>query len=156
MNVVCRRPWHRFVAVCAVLLFPAAGCGDVLGPETMPVASVDGKVSQRGKPVTRGWIEFVPVDGTVGRMRSARLHSDGTFHATKVPVGLNLIRLVNIDWDPIWFKRTFGAFTSPIRRVIRENDNPPLEIDIFMEYADLPRLAPKGKTGRPPDAGGER
>ena len=71
----------------AGLFLCSIGCRDVLGPEKMPVATVDGKVSQRGKPVTRGWIEFVPVDGTVGRMRSAPLHPDGTFHATKVPVG---------------------------------------------------------------------
>ena len=83
-------------------------------------------------PVTRGWIEFVPVDGTVGRMRSAPLLADGTFHATKVPVGLNLVRLVNVDYDPKVLgpmandlRRVFGAFTSPIRRKIALGRNPP-------------------------------
>src|SRR5262245_46975562 len=127
MNGARCRSWDLVLAPCALLLC-AIGCGDVLGPEKMPVAKVDGKVSQRGKPVTRGWIRFVPVDGTVGKMRSARLDSDGTFHATKVPVGLNLIRFVNVDWNPIQLRRIFGAFTSPIRRQIAEIDNPAIEI----------------------------
>jgi hypothetical protein len=122
----------------------------------MPVASVDGKVSQRGKPVTRGWIEFVPVDGTVGKMRSARIKPDGTFHATKVPVGLNLIRLVNIDWEPVQMRRIFGAFTSPIRRRITENENGPIEIDIVEEYLNLSRFPPKEKAVQPTEERGER
>jgi hypothetical protein len=132
------------------------GCGDVLGPEHMPVAAVHGKVTQRHKPVTRGWIEFVPVDGTVGKMRSARLDSDGSFHATKVPVGLNLIRFVNIDWDPIQMRRIFGTFTSQIRRQIAEKDNPTLEIDLVEEYLKLTRSPPRDRPGQPTDERPER
>jgi hypothetical protein len=122
----------------------------------MPVSNVDGRVSQRGKPVSRGWIEFVPVDGTVGKMRSARLESDGTFHATKVPVGLNLIRFVNINWDPIQMRRTFGAFSSPIRRQIADKDNPALEIDLAQEYLKLSRSPPRERPAQPTDERGER
>jgi hypothetical protein len=143
------------VALCAAALC-SIGCGDVLGPEKMPVAAVDGKVSQRGKPLTRGWIEFVPVDGTVGRMRSARLNSDGTFHATKVPVGLNLIRLVNIDIDAFRIRRTLGAFSSPIRRKIAENSNPPLEIDVIDEYLKGAQAPLKQVPDHPPEERGER
>jgi hypothetical protein len=155
MKLVSRRPWHLFLALCALALC-AIGCGDILGPEKMPVAVVDGKVSQRGKPVTRGWIEFVPVDGTVGRMRSARLHSDGTFHATKVPVGLNLIRLVNVDVESFRIRRTLGAFSSPIRRTISENSNPQLEIDVIDEYLKFTQSPPKQEPIEPPDERGER
>jgi hypothetical protein len=122
----------------------------------MPVAAVDGKVSQRGKPLTRGWIEFIPVDGTVGRMRSARLHSDGTFHATRVPVGNNVIRLVNVDVDSFRIKRTFGAFTSPIRRIIAENVNPSLDIDVIEEYLNYTQSPPKETAGQPADERGDR
>jgi hypothetical protein len=122
----------------------------------MPVEVVDGKVSQRGKPVTRGWIEFIPVDGTVGRMRSARLHRDGTFHATKVPVGLVVIRLVNVDVESMRIRRTFGAFTSPIRRTIALNQTAPLKIDVIEELLKLTQSPAKEKPGQPPDERGER
>jgi hypothetical protein len=155
MTVVSCRPWHRFLTLFAVAFF-SIGCDDVLGPEKMPVAIVDGKVSQRGKPVTRGWIEFIPVDGAVGRMRSARLHSDGTFHATKVPVGVILIRLVNIDWEPIQMRRFFGVFSSPIRRSVSQNNNLPLEIDLADEYLKMTRSPPKEKSDEHPGERGER
>jgi hypothetical protein len=155
MNLVRRRPWHRFLAACALVVC-SIGCRDVLGPEKMPVASVDGKVSQRGKPVTRGWIEFIPVDGTVGRMRSARLRPDGTFHATKVPVGLNLIRLVNVDVDSVRVRHTFGVFSSPIRRTIAQNVNLPVNIDVIDEYVKSTQPPPREKPGQSPEARGER
>ena len=144
MSPVNRFPWRRFLALCLLLVF-SISCRDVLGPEKMPVAVVDGKVSQGGKPVTRGWIEFVPIDGTVGVMRSAQLRADGTFHATKVPVGLNLIRLVNIDVDSNRIRWKFGAFTSPIRRTIALNTNPPVNIDVVEEYLKLTQSPPKDK-----------
>ena len=68
----------------------SVGCRDALGPEKMVTTTVNGTVTQAGKPLSRGWIEFIPVDGTVGRMRSARIQKDGTFHATKVAGGLQL------------------------------------------------------------------
>src|SRR5438132_13339166 len=73
----------------------SAGCAEELGPVPLRVARVQGVVRERGRPVSGGWIEFVPVDGTVGNLRSARLHQDGSFEADRVAVGTNLIRLVN-------------------------------------------------------------
>jgi hypothetical protein len=157
MKAVRRRLRPGFLASFA-LIFCSIGCHDILGPEQMPVATVDGKVSQRGAPITRGWIEFVPVDGTVGRMRSAPLRGDGTFHAIKVPVGRNLIRLVNVDYDPKVLgpvahelRRVFGAFTSPIRRTIALDRNPRLDVDIAEEYVKLTR-----QPGRPGPEGPPR
>jgi hypothetical protein len=119
----------------------------------MPVASVDGKVAENGRPLSRGWIEFMPVDGTVGKMRSARLRGDGTFHATKVPVGLNLIRLVNADIDPRLprVRQLVGAFNSPIRRTISERSARPIEIDIIEEAIKFQKEHPReGPLEQPP------
>jgi hypothetical protein len=131
MNAVLRPRWLRAVGLSWLCLF-LPGCRNALGPEKMPVATVDGRVTERGRPLSVGWIEFVPVDGTVGLLRSARLRPDGTFHATRVPVGLNLIRLVNVDIDPR-ARRVFGAFNSPIRRTIAEHPDKSIEIDIIDE-----------------------
>lgn len=160
MKGVPCQSWRSLLAAFA-LLFYSIGCGQVLGPEQMPVAEVSGRVTQRGAPVRSGWIEFVPVDGTVGRMRSARLDSNGSFHATKVPVGQNLVRLVNVKIDPDVGKRVahdirqiFGAFTSPIRRTIAANRNPPLEIDLVAEYVKLSTAVAKEPERQPPGEGG--
>jgi hypothetical protein len=139
--------WLRQVAACSLSLC-SIGCRDALGPEKMPVTTVDGRVMQGVTPISRGWIEFVPVDGTVGRMRSARVLKDGTFHATKVPVGVVLIRLVNVDIGDKDVRQTFGAFTSPIRRTITDQPGNRLEIDIIMEVRKL--IASRKREGGPP------
>jgi hypothetical protein len=134
MNEVRRRDlWLRavvagFLAVCSL------GCHDALGPEKMITTTVLGSVKQAGKPLSRGWIEFIPVDGTVGRMRSARIQKDGSFQATKVPVGLNLIRLVNADIENDELRWGLGSFASPIRRTIAEKPDGRVDIDVFEEY----------------------
>ena len=132
MNKARLPRWLCPFGLCWLCYLLLPGCRDALGPERMPVATVDGRVTEKGRPVSKGWIEFVPVDGTVGRLRSARLRRDGTFHATSVPVGLNLIRLVDADIDPR-ARRVFGAFNSPIRRRISEHPDKSIEIDIIDE-----------------------
>ena len=73
----------------------AGGCTEELGPENLPVARVSGVVREGDRPVGGGWIEFIPVDETVGNLCSAKLGVDGSFNAKSVAVGVNLIRLVN-------------------------------------------------------------
>jgi hypothetical protein len=126
--------WLRVVAVCSLAL-GSLGCHDALGPERMITTNVVGSVTQAGRPLSRGWIEFIPIDGTVGRMRSARIQKDGGFHATKVPVGFNLIRLVNVDIENDDLRRGMGSFASPIRRTISEKPGGDrVEIDVIEEY----------------------
>src|SRR5947209_4945853 len=83
-------------ALRSALLIGAAllpvGCSEELGPVPMPVARVHGVVTEGHRPVAGGWIEFMPVDGTVGNLRSARLEPDGSFAADRVAVGVNAIR----------------------------------------------------------------
>ena len=116
----------------------------------MPVTRVRGVVKEGDRLVTGGWIEFIPADGTVGNLRSARVRADGTFDADGVAVGTNAIRLVNapiaspsdvplfarLGWASL--ARTEGGrlgtkppallfipFASPIRRVIEAGDPAP-------------------------------
>jgi len=117
----------------AWLALGLSGCADVLGPERMPVARVTGKVTEGGRPVHGGWIEFFPGDGTVGNLRSARLHPDGSFEADRVAVGLNVIRLVNTSIEATGVARLFGDYRSPIRRMIPEQPGGPLTIDLVDE-----------------------
>jgi hypothetical protein len=110
------------------------GCAEELGPEPMPVANVSGKVTDGGRPVTGGWIEFYPIDGTIGKIRSARLRADGSFETDRVAVGLNLIRLHTLDiLKAADGKRIFGTYYSPIRRTIPAQPAGPLAIDLIEE-----------------------
>ena len=80
-------------AVLFLLLAASAGCGRALGPERFATATARGTVRLRGEPVSGRWVEIVPIEGTLGRLRSARLAADGTFQVDRVPLGLVAIRL---------------------------------------------------------------
>jgi hypothetical protein len=124
--------WFAPLAAASVAL-AASGCKEELGPEAMPVAPVKGWVTERGRPVRGGWIEFFPVDGGRGDIRSARLKADGSFDANGVGVGLNLIRLVNTDIQNADAARLFGSYQSPIRRMITEHGGDPVAIELVDE-----------------------
>jgi hypothetical protein len=109
------------------------GCSEELGPEKMPVARVTGSVTEGTRPVTTGWVEFIPVDGTVGNLSSARIRPDGSFESSHVAVGVNLIRLVNAPLSSPGARQVFGGFTSPIRRTISAESTAPVTIDILDE-----------------------
>jgi hypothetical protein len=153
MNEVRPDLWLRSVITCSLAVC-SLGCHDALGPpEKMITTTVLGTVTQGSKPVSQGWIEFVPVDGTVGRMRSARIQKDGTFHATKVAVGLNLIRLVSTDIEHSQLRQGFGSFASPIRRTITEEPGDRVRVDVIEEYLKgaeaRAREAAKSRDPRP-------
>jgi hypothetical protein len=109
------------------------GCSHVFGPEQMTVTRVSGYVKNNGAPVKRGWIEFVPIDGTVGKICSGKIQADGSFEIAYVPVGMNLIRLANAPLGSAGAERLFGRYQSPIRRVVREHATEPVVIEIIDE-----------------------
>jgi len=78
------------VLVCACL----AGCGEELDPLHYPARTVTGTVRFRGKPLSAGWIEFAPIDGTVGAVATARLTDGGRYTARHVAVGRHRVKIV--------------------------------------------------------------
>ena len=141
--------WLRWCACCWLAL-SVVGCRDALGPEKMPVTTVDGSVKEGRRLLSRGWIEFIPVDGTIGRMRSARIQKDGTFHATKVAVGVHLVRLVNADIENQELRWLFGSFGSPIRRTISEKPGNRVDVDVITEYLKRAESAKKQSASQSP------
>ncbi len=108
-----------------------SGCGEELGPERLPVTRVNGSVTEGGRALRGGWIEFLPIDGTVGNLRSARLNEDGSFEADHVAVGLNVIRLVHTSIQSPQLATVFGRFDlSPIRRTITVRSAGPIVIEL--------------------------
>ena len=65
------------LVLVSVLLVPFSGCG-IAGSATPPILiPVKGKVTYKGKPLTKGVIQFEP-DG-FGRKARGQIQSDGTF-----------------------------------------------------------------------------
>jgi hypothetical protein len=77
---------HTLIALplAAVLFVPCWGCGPASGalPTLIPV---HGKVTYKGRPVTKGVVRFEP-DG-YGRMAEGQIQSDGTFELSTLKQG---------------------------------------------------------------------
>jgi hypothetical protein len=156
-----RRPaWRPGVLVLATLALLPGGCSEELGQFVPPVAHVAGRVTEGGRPITGGWIEFFPVDGCVGNLRSARLRPDGSFEADKVAVGFNLIRLVNTNISSVPARliapHAFNQYTSPIRRTIPAQLTAPLRIDVYDEAVQFSNSRPRRVLPTMPERGGSR
>jgi hypothetical protein len=119
------------LAILPVLAL-VAGCADALGPEPMETTRVTGRIRYGTDPVRGGWVEFMPIQGTIGLMRSAPIRPDGTFSAEKVPVGEVA---VGINAAPIPQRRLFDSLGTQILRRIPPGRSSTVEIDLLDELA---------------------
>jgi hypothetical protein len=133
--------------------FMVAGCSEELHPVPFRSTVVKGVVRDGTRPVSRGWIEFYPVNGTVGNLRSAPLQADGSFEANGVAVGVNLVRLENADIESPLAARLFRSYGSPIRRDITERPAAPLDIDLVEEAIEFRRTHGQDAQSKPPGLG---
>lgn len=150
---------RRLAWLCSIVLVGVivctTGCSKVFGPEHMRVTRVTGVVKIRRDPVKSGWIEFIPIENTVGKLCSAKIQKDGTFEATHVAVGLNLIRLAHAPLGASGAQKLFGSYHSSIRRVVRENSAEPIFIDVVDELMRYERQI-NGVESKPRVTGEER
>ena len=138
------RLYRCLVLLTALLGLLAPGCAEELATERPATARIQGVVRVGDRPVGGGWIEFLPVEGTVGNLRSAPLGPDGRFQVSGVAVGRNLVRLVRSPIelptpspDP---RLGFGQFTSPLRVEVREGAS--IDLDVRAEAQRLRREPP--------------
>jgi hypothetical protein len=125
-----RRYWILGLGLASVCL---PGCSEELGPAVRKTARVSGVVRRGPAPVRGGWIEFCPIDGTVGNLRSAPIAPDGTFTADGVAVGRNLVGLAGVPGLDHGERRFFDTLSSPIRRTIPPSPSAPLDVDLIQE-----------------------
>ncbi|WP_406700803.1 hypothetical protein V5E97_18610 [Singulisphaera sp. Ch08] len=128
--------WHAgyLSSTITTLILLLSGCGEELGPEQFETTQVSGIIRLGGRSIDqdwKGWIEFIPVDGTVGKLRSATIRPDGSFEADRVAVGWNQIGLVNAPLGPDLASK-FHPFSSPIRRKIPDH-RIEIEINLYEE-----------------------
>ncbi len=155
--MIARRRLRSHVPVLLALLLPLfnSGCREELGPEHFPTTRVSGLIIEGGKAVPGGWIEFLPTDGTVGNLRSARIHRDGTFEADRVAIGKNAIRLVDAPIQIPGGASLFGRYDrTPIRRTIAAFQQAPLKIDLLEEAARYQAAHSRARRPRAQPAGG--
>ena len=134
------------VLVLFLLGLLAPGCSEELGPERFPTTRVAGIVVEGGHPIAGGWIEFIPTDGTVGNIRSARIGRGGSFQADRVAIGENVIRLVNAPINMPGGEKLFGQFSSPVRRKIPLEPDGRLAIDLLEEAVRYQATRPRPAT----------
>lgn len=126
------RGWLTLLA--AALAFVTSGCREELGPERLPTTQVRGVVEEGGRAVSGGWVEFVPIEATLGRIRSARIQPDGSFQSDRVPIGKLAIRVVDAPIQLRGGRELFGSYAAtPIRREITAQAQGPLKIDLLEE-----------------------
>ncbi len=132
------RTWPAPFVICAGCL-ACAGCSQEFPAEKFETTRVEGKISVAGKPLTSGFIQFAPVDGTLGHLRSSFILPDGSFVVDGVGVGRNLVGLAGVFGPPIYTKygtmtfRDFHDYQSPIRKEIPSGKVAHVEIDLLTE-----------------------
>ncbi|MFM1801711.1 MAG: hypothetical protein RJA81_1063 [Planctomycetota bacterium] len=106
------------------------GCSEERPDPSFPRVTVVGKVVRARSPIRSGWIEFVPVDGGRGVLRSAEIQNDGTYEMTGLGPGLHAVRII-VPRDRTLFP--FDKFFSPIRRTLTEDSQQEFLIDLDQE-----------------------
>ena len=144
METVSRRseivsfPPLSHCAAALVMLAAAVGCDRPAGPDESRTTRLSGHVRFHGRPVPKGWVEIMPIEGTIGHLRSGRIGPDGGFVADRVPVGRVAIRFVGmpvlragnpaIDAMLAQFRQVYL-----IHRTVGPAPNAPLELDLEIE-----------------------
>jgi hypothetical protein len=128
--------------VLSTLVAGTSGCSQELGPEVFPTTSVKGTITLSGRPISAGWIEFNPVEGTKGNLRSAPIQADGSYSAAGVPVGRVAVNLVNLQAtsptnEPVKLPPGYFNFSEiPIRRDIPAGELTRLDFELRTEGLD--------------------
>ncbi len=131
------RNYRASLSLAIVAAF-APGCSEELGPERMVTTRVTGVVVEGSRPVGGGWVEFMPVDGTVGNLRSAPIGPDGRFVAEGVAVGENAVGVVGAPVRMRGGRRAFDTLGTPVRRTIPRGPAAEVSIDLLEEAVRRP------------------
>lgn len=121
---------HNFLSGMMFCLGMAAGCSEERPDPAFPLVAVQGRIQRNGQPLQSGWVEFVPVDGGQGVMKSGPIESNGHYLATGLGPGLHGVRVI-VPRDKSFFP--FDQFFSPIRRTLSAEPVQTLDIDLSAE-----------------------
>ena len=124
---------RSWLALTAAFAFLGIGCSEELGPETFPTTTVTGRIHGGPEPIGGGWIEFLPIDGTVGPMRSAPISPDGTFVARSIPSGRHAVGINGVKGRYARAFRAFNTLSTRIYRRVGPGASTDLDLDLYTE-----------------------
>jgi len=129
---------------CSLFLF--AGCSG------KPTASVTGKVTYKGQPVTGGNIDLFPADGNEAGRYRIPIKADGTFSTIDIPPGL---KKVSIETESVKIMGT-GGYTPPKAPGGRGAEKPPGEApkQFDVDNSNMPKYVEIPKKYADPDKSG--
>ena len=114
-------------------LFMMGGC-DAVGPEPIVTTTITGRFHMGDRPINQGWIQVVPVEGTLGTLRSAPLDGQGRFRIDKVPVGRVAFGFggpyPSLTSDRSGDEFLFKAYNLYVVRMTISANSPSLDIDL--------------------------
>lgn len=128
-SFICRPKILSGFILCVIM---AAGCTEERPDPAFPLVTVQGRIQRNGQPLSSGWVEFVPVDGGQGVMKSGPIESNGQYKATGLGPGLHGVRVI-VPRDKSLFP--FDQFFSPIRRTLSAEPVQTFDIDLSAESA---------------------
>lgn len=126
----CMLDGHKPLRSLALWALVVAGCSEERPDPAFPLVSVQGRVVRNGQPLASGWVEFVPVDGGQGVMKSGPIAANGQYLATGLGPGLHGVRVI-VPRDKSLFP--FDQFFSPIRRTLTTEPLQTFDIDLSAE-----------------------
>lgn len=121
---------HRVPVMVLFLAASLSGCSEERPDPAFPYVAVHGQISRDGKPVSSGWIEYVPVDGGQGTFRSGPITQDGSYRITGLGPGLHGVRVI-VPRDKSFFP--FDQFFSPIRRTLGTEASQEFDLNLSEE-----------------------
>lgn len=115
--------------VCATLVVLVGGCGSGSGPER---ASVEGTVTFNGEPIETGSIQFVPVEGVVGKAVSAPItNGEFSLSSSEGPaVGMNKVVIDATRKTGKQKKNIMGEMEDEIEHFIPARYNAQTELQV--------------------------
>ncbi len=112
------------------------GCSEEWRDVSISTTTVNGRITYRGRPISGGWIELLPAEGSLGYLRSSPLDADGRFQIERVSEGVHVVRVVNPPFSltsvgPVEARSRFETPMSPARVMVREGDELLIELREF-------------------------
>ena len=124
-----RGPWGRYTLMARRLV----EAGVTFVTVDMPHWDDHSNIREGHGPVRGGWIEFAPFDGAIGQQCTAPIRSDGSFDATGVAVGRNLISIVHVPSGAKEGGRTYREYPTLLSRMVPNSQSATLNIDLLEE-----------------------
>lgn len=130
------KPGHSSgMMTIAWLALVCSGCSEETGAPPYPGATgrVTGRAIVGGIPISGGWLELIPTDGTAGDLRSSPLGPDGSFAIDRAAAGAVAVRIIHppTNLESRIPRDVRLSFSSLVRLQVEPNREERVVIDVL-------------------------